>query len=85
MCILWLHIDVNHVPTFSNLVIFFMIIGLSFVVDQLACSYIPTACFSTMRDQICMVSCKPLSFLATWLVFAMVSFSCSALSVSELL
>jgi hypothetical protein len=55
------------------------------VVDQLVCSSMGTACFSTMQDQICMVSCKPLSFSAIWLAFAMVSSSCLELSVSELL
>ena len=55
------------------------------MVDQLGCSYMCTACFSTMQDQICLVSCKLLSFSATWLVFAMVSFLCLELWVSELL
>ena len=58
--------------------------GLSFVVDQLACSSMATACTTTMHDQICQVSCKPRSSLGTWLAFAMVSFSCLGLSVSGL-
>lgn len=53
--------------------------------DQLGCSYTGTACISTMQDQICMVSCKLLSFSATWHAYAMVSFSCLELLVSELL
>lgn len=55
------------------------------MVDQLGCSYMGTACFSTMQDQICLVSCKLLSFSATWLAFAMVSFLCLELCLSELL
>lgn len=85
MHILRLHIDVIHVLPFSNLIIFYMLLGLSSVVDQLVCSYMGIVCSSTMQDQICLVSCKPLSFLATWLAFAMVSFSCLELLVSELL
>lgn len=54
------------------------------MVDQLACSSMATACITTMHDQICQVSCKPRSSLGTWLAFAMVSFSCSGLSVSVL-
>lgn len=54
------------------------------MVDQLACSYMGTACITIMQDQICLASCKPLSFLATWLVFAMASFSCLELWVSVL-
>lgn len=53
--------------------------------DQQGCSYMDTACITIMQDQICLVSCKPLSFLATWLAFAMVSFSCLGLLVSVLL
>lgn len=51
--------------------------GLSFVVDQRVYSYMPTACTTTTQDQICLVSCKPRSSSATWLAYAMVSFSCS--------
>jgi hypothetical protein len=59
--------------------------GLSFVVDQLACSSMATACITTMHDQICQVSCKHHSSLGTWLASAMVSFSCLGLSDSVLL
>lgn len=55
------------------------------MVGQLACSSMGTACITILQDQICLASCKPLSFLATWLVFAMVSFSCLELWVSVLL
>ncbi|KAK9272546.1 hypothetical protein L1049_002919 [Liquidambar formosana] len=56
--------------------------GLFFVVDQLAYSSMATAYITIMHGQICQVSCKPHSSLGTWLAFAMVSFSCSELSVS---
>lgn len=59
--------------------------GLSFVVDQLACSSMGTACITIMHDQTCQASCKPHSSLGTWLAFAMVSFSCLGLSDSVLL
>ncbi|MCD9639249.1 hypothetical protein HAX54_023657 [Datura stramonium] len=42
-----------------------------------------TACITTMPDQTCQVSCKPHSSLVTWLAFAMPSFSCLELLVSE--
>ena len=51
-----------------------MKLGHSYVVDQQACSYMGTACITIMQDQICLVSCKPHSSLATWLAFAMASF-----------
>jgi len=46
------------------------------VVDQLAYLSMVTACITTMRDQICLVSCRHRSSLVTWPAFAMVSFSC---------
>lgn len=58
--------------------------GLFFVVDQLGCSSIPTACITIMHDQICRASCKPHSSSDTWLAFATVSYSCSTQLVSEL-
>lgn len=58
--------------------------GLSFVVDQLACSSMDTACITIMHDQICQVSCKPHSFSATWLAFVMAFFSCLGLLDSVL-
>ena len=51
----------------------------SFAVDQLVYSSMPTVCTTTMLDQICLVLCKPRSSSGTWLVYAMVSSSCSEL------
>ena len=51
-------------------------LGLFFVVDQLACSSMATACTTTMHDQICPVLCKLRSSLVTWPASAMASFSC---------
>ncbi|CAL5371521.1 unnamed protein product [Camellia sinensis] len=59
--------------------------GLSFVVDQLACSSVVIAYTTIMPDQICQVLCKPPFSLGTWLASAMVSFSCLGLLVSVLL
>lgn len=42
--------------------------------DPLACLSMVTACIITMQDLTCQVSCKPLSFLATWPASAMDSF-----------
>ncbi|KAI9160957.1 hypothetical protein LWI28_013116 [Acer negundo] len=58
--------------------------GLSCAVDQLAYSYMPTACITTMHDQICLDLCKPHSSSDTWLAFAMVFSSCSGPLVSVL-
>ncbi|KAB8885424.1 hypothetical protein FH972_026792 [Carpinus fangiana] len=40
-----------------------------------------TACITTMRDQTCLVLCKPHFSLAIWHASAMASFSCLGLSV----
>lgn len=52
------------------------------MVDQLAYLYTAIACITTMRDQICLASCKFRFSSDTWLASAMVSFSCWGLLVS---
>jgi hypothetical protein len=72
-----------HVSRHSHLYIW-CFIGLSSVVDQLACSFMAIACITTMPDQICPASCKPHFSLATWPVFVTVSSSCLAVLGSVL-
>ena len=45
--------------------------GRSYVEDQLVSLSMATACTTTMHDQICLVSCRHLSSLATWPASAM--------------
>ena len=56
--------------------VLFGLLGPSFVVGLLGCSYMPTVCITTMLDQTCQASCKPHSSLGTWLAYAMASSSC---------
>lgn len=58
--------------------------GHSFAEDPLVCSYMGTACTTTMLGQICQVLCKLHSSLGTWLASAMVSSSCLGILVSML-
>lgn len=58
--------------------------GHSFAEDQLAYSYMGTACTITMLGQTCQVLCKLRSSSGTWLASAMVSSSCLGPLVSVL-
>ncbi|KAF5747991.1 transmembrane 9 superfamily member 4 [Tripterygium wilfordii] len=81
----YIHGDVFRYPKYKSLLAAALGSGHSCVEDPLACSFMATACITTMHDLTCRASCKPHFSLDTWLASAMVSFSCSGLSVSVLL
>uniref|UniRef100_A0A1D1XHD4 Tryptophan synthase beta chain n=1 Tax=Anthurium amnicola TaxID=1678845 RepID=A0A1D1XHD4_9ARAE len=58
--------------------------GPSSVAVPLVCSSMGTACITTMLDRACQGSCRQPSSSATWLAFAMVSFSCLVVLASVL-